>query len=174
MNRFTSSLLIVGLALTGFGTITSAQAQVQSKITASVAQTCSITGVGLAFGTYVPTGVNATQALDAQTTLTVKCSAGTTGVNALVMAGAATNASCDKSDNYRALVLNTTYSLSYKIYSDADRTKEFGCASSNWQTLSTFDNSNVGQSVVLYGRIPANQYVGAGAFKDTVEFRVVF
>ena len=174
MNRLTPSLLIAALALVGVGFSSSAQAQVQSKVTTSIAQSCSISGTGLAFGSYTPTGANATQALDAQTVLTVTCTAGTTGVNALVMAGAATNATCDKEDNYRALVLNTTYSLTYKIYSDADRTKEFGCASGNWKTLNNFAASNVGQTVTLYGRIPPNQYVGAGAFKDTVEFRVVF
>ena len=174
MKYFKSPLTIAALALLGMGFFTSAQAQVQSKITGKIVQSCAISGSGLAFGNYTPTGANATQALDAQTVLTVTCTAGTSGVNALVMAGAATNATCDKEDNYRALVLNTTYSLSYKIYSDPDRTKEFGCGSGNWKTLNKFDTSNAGQTVTLYGRIPPNQYVGAGAFKDTVEFRVVF
>jgi len=151
-------------------------AGLSAKFTATVNQTCTITGTGIAFGNYASTGVNATDALDGQTTLNIKCSAGTTSVIATVQAGGAPNATCNSNDNYRAMKIgsSTTNLLSYKLYSDSERTQEWGCVESNQQTVGPFVASNVGIDKVLYGRVAPNQYVQPGAYTDTVEFRVVF
>ncbi len=170
-----SAVLLAG-ALAAPAHAETVSAGANSKFTASITQSCTITGTGIAFGNYASTGVNATDALDGQTTLNIKCSAGTAAVTATVQAGAGPNATCNSNDNYRAMKIgtSTTNLLTYKLYSDSERTKEWGCVESNQQLVGPFVSSNVGIDKVLYGRVAPNQYVQPGAYTDTVEFRVVF
>lgn len=147
-----------------------------SKFTASIAQSCTITGTGIAFGSYASTGTNATNPLDGSTTITVTCSAGTSSVIANLTAGLAPSATCNTSDNYRAMRIGTATDnlLTYKLYSDTDRTQEWGCDVSNQQILGPFPLSNVGIAKTIYGRIPPNQYLTPGSYSDTVQFTITF
>ena len=174
MTRLNRLLFTVAALLVSGSAFSQTSAGVSNHVTATITQTCTIiSGSGVTFGNYASTGANATDALDAQSTISVWCTKGSAGVSAQLMAGTATNATCNSSDNYRAMKYNSS-TLTYKLYSDAQRTKEWGCDASNWQLYNTFTGTTAGVDKIIYGRIPANQYVTPGSYSDTVEFRVTF
>ncbi|NDD91152.1 SCPU domain-containing protein, partial [bacterium] len=131
------------------------------NVTASVTNACTVSGTGLAFGSYDPT---ATTALDGSSTISVLCTLNddyTIGLNKGVHGS---NVSDRK-------MSNGSYTINYSLYSDSSR-------SSNWDNSGSGAVSNTGtgatQNFTVYGRIPASQNVPQGSYSDTITITVTF
>ena len=131
-------------------------------VTADVQTTCSITANNLNFGAY--TGVE----LDSTTTLTVLCSNGvpwTIGLSPGTSTGA--------TDTARAMTGPGTDLLSYGLFQDAGHTINWGDTTVN--TLSgTGAGTGTPQPQTVFGQILASQFVGPGAYADTITATLTF
>lgn len=165
MKALTFRFVVLATLLT-LPAIGSAQtATTNLTVSAVVQAACSIDAAALNFGTYNNPNVD----LDQNTTITVRC---TQGASFWVGLGAGLNAAATRQ------MTDGTNFLGYELYrSAADRT-----ANTVW------DNADPGAalhvaaglagyqaySVDLFGRIPANQWVPAGNYSDTVVMTVNF
>lgn len=141
------------LAVAAFGGLAAGAAHGQTidttfTVSANVVNACTVSAVDLAFGDYV-----ASAAKDGSSAITVTCSAGrgyTVGIS-----GGATPRS----------MTGPGGSLNYGLFSDTSRTSAFSVAA-----------SGTGGAVVhpVYGRIPAGQFVTAGAYSETVTVLVTY
>jgi spore coat protein U-like protein len=126
------------------------------QVTATVAATCSVSAGTLAFGSYVG------DQLDAENTMTVTCTTGTTYDitldNGLYLSGS----------QRRMKSAGTDY-LNYDLYTTSGRTVL-------WQGATTVsDTGNAApQSHPVYGRIPANQNPPATDYTDTISVTVTY
>lgn len=142
------------------------------QVTANVVASCRVTSTtDIAFGNYDPADVNNATALDANGAIAVRCVKGTTA-NVAIEQGTnpATGSTCASPLRQMA---GGTERLGYAIYTDAARTTVWGCATTNDQTF-TATTVATPNTLTTYGRIPAGQDVGVGAFADTVNVTVTF
>ena len=153
-------VLLAGLPL---ASSQSATTTATFTVTADVQTTCSITANNLNFGAY--TGVE----LDVNTTLSVTCSNGvpwTIGLSPGTSTGA--------TDTARAMTGPGTDLLSYGLFQDAGHTINWG----NTSTVNTLSGTGAGtgtpQVETVFGRIPASQFVGPGAYADTITATLTF
>lgn len=135
------------------------------QVTATVLGSCLVSATDLAFGNYTPTSGTA---LDQTSTVTVTCTTGTTYSVGL-------NAGLNDDGNGvagRRMVYNTTNFLAYALYSDSGRTTNWG----NTPPTDTVGGTGNGaaQDITVYGRVPINQYVTAGAYADTITVTVTY
>ncbi|MDR6502022.1 spore coat protein U-like protein [Burkholderia ambifaria] len=129
-------------------------------VTATVDATCQITATPLAFGAYAGTQTDATS------TLSVTCS-NTTPYNVGLDAGLATGATVTS----RAMTI-TGASLLYSLFQDAGRTTNWG----NTVGTDTVAGTGTGsaQTLTVYGRVAAGQFVTPGAYTDTITATVTY
>jgi spore coat protein U-like protein len=130
------------------------------QVSATVAATCLISPNNLGFGTYSGVQVETT------TTISVTCT-NTTTYNVGLDPGQASGATVTTRQ-----MQNGSNLLSYALYSDAGY-------STNWgQTVSTDTVAGTGngsaQTLTVYGKIPAAQYVTPGSYSDTVTATVTY
>lgn len=130
---------------------------------------CSASTAGLAFGPYDPTSTGPREAI---ATVSISC----TGVAALLgtidvalSPGGATSVPARR-------MVQGANTLSYNIYSDANHTTLWGDGAGGAGTVTLPFNGllSYAASVKAYGRIPARQYVRAGAYTDTVTVTVTY
>lgn len=127
---------------------------------AEAAASCTISTVGVAFGTYNP---QSTTALDGVGSVTATCS----GNTATLVLSAGTG----QSGSYSARVMNAgSFSLNYNLYTTSTRNVVWGNGSAGTATR-TLPASG---TYTIYGRIPALQNVGAGSYTDTVVVTLTF
>jgi spore coat protein U-like protein len=131
------------------------------SVTALVTTTCSITANSLNFGSY--SGVQ----LDATTTLAATCS-NTTPYNVGLNAGTATGATVTT----RKMAGPATDLLAYQLFSDTGRTTNWGNTVGTDTVAGT--GSGSAQTLTVYGRIPANQFIESGAYDDTITVTLTF
>lgn len=138
------------------------------EVTASVQNSCVITGGTLAFGVYdTVTGAQ----LDASTSISVEC---TTGATATIMLGQGANADTGSTDDAPLRRLNdggTNY-LSYQLYSAANRGTVWGNTAGTGVEYTAASADAFAETV--YGRIAGGQDVPAGSYSDTVIATVSF
>lgn len=135
------------------------------QVTATVLGSCSVSATDLAFGNYTPTSGTA---LDQTSTVTVTCTTGTTYSVGL-------NAGQNDDGNGvtgRRMVYNTTNFLAYALYSDSGRTTNWGNTPPTDTVAGT--GNGAAQDITVYGRVPINQYVTAGAYADTITVTVTY
>ena len=130
-------------------------------VTATVQTTCSITANNLNFGAYA--GVQ----LDAATSLTATCSNGvpyTVGLSAGTSVGATVTT--------RKMKGPGTDLLGYSLFRDAARTANWGVTIGT----DTVAGTGVGtaQTLTVYGRIPASQFIAPGSYADTITATLTF
>ena len=133
------------------------------QVTATVADSCSVTGNDLGFGNYDP--VSGTP-LSATTTVDVTCTLDTAyeiGLDAGTGAGANVTVRRMTSGG------NT---LDYSLYQDAGFTTVWG----DTVGVNTISDTGTGavQNHTVHGRIPASQFVPAGAYSDTITVTVTY
>jgi spore coat protein U-like protein len=165
--------LVAGTAVAGIlGTLAlsySAQAATATAnlaVSASVAQNCTISAPNtLAFGSYDPVVANETTDLDADTTITVRCTRGSTGV--WVGLGLGSNAS----GSTRRMASGADR-LAYEIYSDASRSTVWGNTSGSG--VSYTPSSSAPATLDVYGRVAAGQDAAVGTYSDTVVATINF
>ncbi len=133
-----------------------ATATANMSVTATVQATCIMSANTLAFGTYT-----ATQ-LDGATTLSVTCTNTTPYTIAL---DAGTFAGATTSTRKMTGSVGGT-SLAYALYSNAGRTTNWGTNTGTDTVAGT--GNGAAQTINVYGRITAGQYVDPGSYTDTV------
>jgi spore coat protein U-like protein len=159
--------LVAGTAVAGIlGTLAlshsarAATATANLAVSASVSQNCTIAAPStLAFGSYDPVVANETTDLDAATTITVRCTRGSTGV--WVGLGLGTNAS-----GSTRRMGSGAERLNYEIYSDAGRSTVWGDAALTG--VSYTPASSAPATLNVYGRVAAGQDAAVGSYSDTV------
>ncbi len=129
-------------------------------VSATVQSTCLIAATPLAFGTY--TGVLASTS----TTLSVTCT-NTTPYNVGLNAGLGTGATVTNRK-----MTGSSAVLNYGLYQDSAESVNWG------QTVGTDTVTGTGngsaQSLTVYGKVPAGQYVAPGAYSDTITATVTY
>jgi spore coat protein U-like protein len=137
-------------------------------VKATVAATCILNSPTLNFGAYDPT---LAADKDNTTSLTVNCTKGTAWVVGL-----------DQGVNGNATTRNmkdtgtSTDTLHYELFTDAARTTVWanGTTASASVASGTGTGAAAGQSVTIFGRLFASQYVTPSAYQDSVKATVNF
>jgi spore coat protein U-like protein len=133
------------------------------EIRVQVLPECNVGTFSMNFGTYSPAGTNASNPLPATSTVTVKCTKTTIGTVQL-------NAGQWSAGGVRNLRSATGELLAYNLFLDSSY-------ATVWNLTNTMSDTSQGRATPLgggagftiYGRIPANQDVSAGAYNDTVQ-----
>lgn len=128
------------------------------SVTASVADACTIGDALLAFGAYNPVAAGA---LTQTTTFAVQCT-NLTAYN-ITLNGGGSGVTTGNVRTMRLTPAGTTAGLTYELFSDSGLTAPLGVG----VQLPGTGNGAV-QSVSIYGRIPANQFVAIGSYSDSV------
>jgi spore coat protein U-like protein len=131
-------------------------------VSATVISSCTVLPGTLSFGNYNPTSATAQ---DVDGSFTVTCTTGTAPVVGLGLGLNATGGT-------RRMV-NGLQFLTYEIYKEAGRTNVWGDSGGATVTLAAAP-SILPQTIPVYGRIPASQSAGIGAFLDTVAITLTF
>jgi spore coat protein U-like protein len=136
-------------------------------VTATVADSCTITGGTLAFGTY---DTVSGAAIDASGEISVACTKDATAAITLDQGSNASGTSTDADPDRR--MLSGTEVLSYTLFTDSGRTTEWGNTAGTSKSYTAATSDSVAQTV--FGRITADQDVPAGSYTDTVVATVTF
>lgn len=150
------------------------------QVTATVVAGCSIATSAVAFGSYDPTGTNATTDINQPGTVQINCTSGATGV--YVQLGQGNNYSAG-----RRMISSTaapTNYLNYVLYLPPDAIPGTACTYSGtqWGTTSGTDTLNPADAVWdgtvhsfnVCGVLTAGQTVKADNYSDTVVATVNF
>ena len=154
----TRPAIFLPIIIAALGLTTSAHAATATAsfaVTATVQATCLISATPMAFGTY--TGVQA----DTTSTISVTCTTSTPytiGLNAGLATGATVTT--------RRMTGPSAATLAYSLSSDAPRAVNWGMTVPTDTVAGTGNGS--AQSLTVYGRIAAAQFVAPGAYTDTV------
>jgi spore coat protein U-like protein len=132
-------------------------------VAAVVLKVCVATTTPMVFGNYNASSATPT---DATATILVICTLGTTYEVALD-AGLGSGAST--AGRKMTFLTNT---LNYQIYRDAGHSLSFGNSSGSDTVSAT--GSGIISTLTVYGRIPTAQYIGPGAYVDTVTVTVTY
>lgn len=152
---------LTGMTFSHFNAPRAATATATFGVTATVQATCLLSASSLAFGTYTGTQTDAT------TTISVTCTDTTTyevGLDAGTAPGATVTT--------RRMTGPSSSYLGYGLYSDAARTANWG-ATAGVDTVAGTGNGTA-QSITVYGRIPASQFVRPGSYTDTITATVTY
>jgi spore coat protein U-like protein len=136
----------------------------QFNVTATVLNNCAVSASDLAFGNYAPSSGTP---VTATTTLSVTCTA-SLGYTIALDGGTTTGLVAA-----RAMKDAGSNQLTYGLYTSGAYSTIWGDGTGSTQTVAG-TGSGVAQSVTVYGRIPAAQYVAAGAYADRVTVTVTY
>lgn len=125
---------------------------------------CSVNSTPVAFGTYSPFDVAPT---DTAGTLRVSCDTATVGYTLLLAPGGAGSYAPRK-------LAGGAYTLAYNLYADALRSLVWGDGGGGTATVSGAFALPGAIDHTVYGRLPARQNVGAGAYIDTITVTLNF
>ena len=131
------------------------------QVTATVAATCVITATNLAFGTYAGVQTDSTSTMSATCTNTTPYTVG-------LSVGAATGATATA----RSMTGPSAALLAYALYRDSARTLNWGFTAGTDTASGT--GSGAAQTLTVYGRVAAGQYVAPGAYTDTITATITF
>jgi spore coat protein U-like protein len=134
------------------------------NVTATVLASCSVTASDLAFGDYAP-GAGSDTTIN--TTVDVTCTNGTNYTIALDGGSVAHDVTA------RAMGDGGSNTLSYGLYTDASFATVWGDGTASTTTQSGTGNGSA-QAAIVYGRIPAGQYVPATSYLDQITVKVTY
>jgi spore coat protein U-like protein len=127
-------------------------------VSATVADSCTVSAAALDFGSYTVTSASA-----ATTTVTVTCTNDTAYHVALSDGGNFTTT--------RRMVSNVTNFLEYELYTNEGRTTRWG----NTEATDVDGTGNgSAQALTVYGLVPSGQFVTAGSYTDTIDVTVTY
>src|SRR5690606_26831360 len=135
MNKSRLFLAVCAAAFAGSAFAGPSPQSANFQVTATVASSCTVTATNIAFGAYDPADTNATVARDANGSVNVRCTRGTSTAVAALNQGlnAATGSTC--ANPLRQMAGAGTERLRYDIYQDAGRATAWGCAAANTQAI---------------------------------------
>ncbi len=125
---------------------------------------CSVDPTPVAYGVYSPFSVAPT---DTAGTLRVTCSTATVGYTVLLSAGSAGSYSPRR-------LSGGGHTLSYNLYTDPLRTTVWGDGGGGTASVTGAFALPGAIDHTVYGRVPAQQNVGAGAYTDTITVTINF
>ena len=130
-------------------------------VTAVVQATCTISANPLSFGTYSGLLINSTS------TISVTCT-NTTPYNVGLNAGTTTGSTVTN----RSMISPAATLLGYKLFSNSVLTTNWG----NTVGTNTLAKTGTGavQSLIVYGQIPAGEYVKPGSYTDTITATITY
>ena len=132
---------------------------------AEAAPSCTISAGSVAFGSY---DVFASSANDSTGTVTITCNGAAHDIVVSLSTGAS------GAYNPRTMTRGGE-TLSYNLYRDAARTSIWGDGTGGTSTYTNANPANnMAINITVYGRVPANQDVSAGAYSDTVSAVINF
>ena len=140
---------------------------------AARAANCTISGTGVAFGTYVPSSASPT---DNTGTVTVTCILGLLGT---VSYSIALNAGVNSGGSFaNRRMSNGANFLLYQLYTNSTHTTVWGDGTGGTATVSDNYNCVLGcnrsLNYTVFGRIPALQWPKPGFYSDTIIATVTF
>jgi spore coat protein U-like protein len=151
------------LTADAFGATTTASL----TVSATVANNCTVTTTALAFGAYDPVAANLNAPLDGTGVVSVACTRGATATIELDRGAHA------QGSNRRMRAATGNEHLHYELYSDSGRSTAWTNGPAGDVSLGPAPSRSA-RDVTVYGRIPANQDVTAGAYADSVVATVNF
>lgn len=137
-------------------------------VSATVENSCVVTGGALAFGAY---DLASTVDVDASTTVSVACTAGAVTTITLGQ-GANPDAGSSAEAPLRRLGDGGTGFLSYALYSDAARETVWGDTAGTGTGYTA--TSSAPADLTVYGRLTAGQAVPLGAYSDHLVVTIMF
>jgi spore coat protein U-like protein len=134
-------------------------------VSATVAQSCSVSATNLSFGAYAANG----SAVNGTSTITTNCTVGTPFAISL-------DAGTGGGDlTTRQLAGSGTNRLNYNLYTDSARTAVWGDATGSSETV---EGTGAGLATpianTVYGRIPAGQDVAPDTYSSTITVTVTY
>lgn len=151
MNKWTRALATAAFGLAAAGAAQAQTATTTFQVTADVQAACSVAATDLIFGNYL---ASALTPLDSTSTITVTCTNGTTygvGVGATPMA---------------RTMAGPGGNLNYGMFNEIGRTTAFGVVGAS--------GNGAGQAYTVFGRVPAGQFLTAGAYSAIVDVTVTY
>jgi spore coat protein U-like protein len=154
--NYTDATVTVSVSGAGLTTVTN-----HFNVKATLVVACNVAANPLNFGVY------STSQIDATSTIFVTCT-NTTAYNVGLDAGTATRATLTN----RSMTGPGGDLLGYRLFRDSARTNNWG----NTVGTDTISGTGTGapQSLTVYGRIPASQYVTPGSYADTIVATVTY
>lgn len=128
------------------------------EVTATVLASCDVTADDLAFGNYDPV---AAANLDAETTLSVTCTNGTS-YHVGMSLGSGSGASMSER---RMTKSGGAQTLSYVLYQDTQRSVLWGNTGSDRMSATGDGTPDL---IHVYGRVPMQQSAPSGSYSDTI------
>jgi spore coat protein U-like protein len=139
-------------------------ASAQFNVTAMVLQNCAVSASDLAFGSY---NASSGSPVTASTTVQVTCTLNLPYTVALD-GGMTTHDPLN-----RAMTDGSSHNLIYGLYTTSGYATIWGDATPGTSTVPG-TGSGAAQSLTVYGRIPASQFVAAGSYSDRVTVTVSY
>jgi spore coat protein U-like protein len=140
-------------------------------VTASVAKSCLVSATSnIAFGAYDPL---ATADKDAAGSVTIKCSAGVTGIVVTLDAGANAGTGSTAAAPVRQMASGADR-LPYQIYSNSGRTAVWGGTAATGVTIAGPTAAATPAVLPTYGRIAVGTDAPVGTYSDTVGVTATF
>jgi spore coat protein U-like protein len=130
------------------------------QVSVMVSEPCVILPNNLSFGTYSGTE------LDTTTTISITC-ANTTGYNVGLGAGDTNGATVTTRQ-----MTNGLQTISYALTTDPGHSLNWGNTVGTDTVTGTGNGS--AQSLTVYGKIPASQFVASGAYTDTITATITY
>jgi len=156
------ALLFAGAMFAERANATTATAQF--NVTATVLGNCAVSATDMAFGNY---SANSGATLPATSILSVTCTTGTTYAVALDGGTNAANVAA------RSMTDGSSHNLPYGLYTTNAYTSIWGDGTGGTVTQSGTGNGSA-QSLTVYGRVPASQFVTAGSYSDRITVTVTY
>ena len=142
-------------------------AVVLMPLPALAAVNCSISTVGVVFGTY---NVFAPTVLASTGSVTINCVGVGSGVAPVSVALSRGNAGSFQPRT----MLRSGEPLNYNLYRDAGGTNIWGDGTGGSVNFSTSVSNNQTVNTTIFGRIPAGQDVSVGSYTDTITATINF
>ena len=158
-----------GLALGTIHTASAATTTSNASNSATVSSTCqSPSTATLSFGNYNPL---LNTALDASTTINIRCTNTTSITSVALSAGSSGSVSQRKMQMTGA----TSNTLNYQLYKDSSLSTVWGTSGTALYTGLSGAGLNTDVAVTVYGRIPAGQQTAKpGDYSDTITVTVTY
>ena len=135
------------------------------QVTANVVASCTITSTDLGFGDYDPLGAHSATPLDANGSVTIRCTKGTNSTIGL-------NLGSSPSGAIRRMTGGGDF-LQYQLYKEAGRTNVWGNSGADLVNPGAAP-SMAPRVVTVYGRVFAAQDVSSGGYADTIQATITF
>ena len=160
-----SAIIAAGAAGLG-ATSYAATASDNMAVSTTVAMSCTITANALTFSAYDPTSAS-----DSDATANIQSSC-TSGGSVVITMGQGGNAEASSTDIVPVRRMSGSGgNLGYAVYTDTDRMAVWGNTAA---TGNAYTASGGLDTIVVYGRIPGSQAVGAGSFSDSVAVTLTY